>query len=112
NDLGIALDLQGRHAEAQARYRAILARAPHDHAAWVNLALSLSMTGQAAQSVAMLRGPAERADASAKLREDFALALTLDGQEGEARHLLLADLPPDQAQEALAGYHDLGPPAP
>ena len=44
NDLGIAQDLQGRHAEAQASYRRALGIAPEMQAAADNLAKSLALT--------------------------------------------------------------------
>lgn len=46
-DLGIALDLLGKHADAQAAYRQALAVKPDLRAARVNLALSLALDGHA-----------------------------------------------------------------
>ena len=47
NDLGIAQDLQGRHAEAQESYRRALGVAPEMQAASDNLAKSLALTRSA-----------------------------------------------------------------
>ncbi|HSU05816.1 MAG TPA: tetratricopeptide repeat protein [Acetobacteraceae bacterium] len=69
NDLGIALDLLGRHTDAQAAYRHALQTDPGQRAARVNLALSLALTRElsaAVQTLQPLEGetaasPAERA---------------------------------------------------
>ena len=47
NGSGVALDALGRHAEAQERYRRVLAIAPSDRAAQNNLRISLSLAGKA-----------------------------------------------------------------
>jgi len=107
NDLGVALDLQGRHEAAQEAYGKALRLAPNDRAASVNLALSLSLSGQADQSVAMLRGPASQPDATPRVRQDLAVALALSGNPREAEKLLLTDLSPRDAAAALAGYQAL-----
>ena len=50
NNLGIARDLQGRHAEAQQAYRKALAIAPEMADVKTNLGLSLALAGQANQA--------------------------------------------------------------
>src|SRR5277367_1336714 len=55
NDLGIARDLLGHHAEAQAAYRQALGIDSSMHGAQVNLALSMAMAGQADDAAPMLR---------------------------------------------------------
>jgi Flp pilus assembly protein TadD len=55
NDLGIARDLQGRHADAQAAYREALGSDPEMSAARVNLALSLEAERQSTATVQPLR---------------------------------------------------------
>ncbi len=52
NDLGIARDLQGHHAEAQAAYRQALSAAPNLRGARVNLALSLALSGDSSAALA------------------------------------------------------------
>jgi len=54
NDLGIARDLQGRHAEAQTAYRQALAVTPDMEDVKSNLNLSLSLSGRAPQTSASL----------------------------------------------------------
>jgi type IV secretory pathway ATPase VirB11/archaellum biosynthesis ATPase len=107
NDLGVALDLQGRHAEAQDVYEKLLHIDPNNRPASVNLGLSLSLSGQADQSVAMLRGPATQPDATPRTRQDLAVALALSGDKDAAEKLLLTDLSPTDAAAALAGYEAL-----
>ena len=46
NNLGVARDLQGRHAEAQDSYRRALGIDPSSHAAATNLALSIALSSQ------------------------------------------------------------------
>jgi Flp pilus assembly protein TadD len=73
NDLGVARDLQGHHAEAQAAYREALSADPALRSARINLALSLALSGKSndalttAQPIAASPAPtsAERADVSA-----------------------------------------------
>jgi len=108
NDLGVALDLQGKHEAAQAVYARLLNLSPNDRAASVNMALSLSLSGQPVRSVAMLRGAGSRPDAAPRVRQDLAVALALSGNTGEAEKLLLTDLSPSDAAAALAGYRALG----
>jgi len=107
NNLGVALDLQGRHEAAQAEYAKLLRIQPGNRSASVNQALSLSLSGQADRSVALLRGPATRPDATPRMRQDLAVALTLSGNTREATQVLLTDLSPSDAAAALAGYQAL-----
>ena len=67
-DLGIALDLQERHAEAQAAYRQALDAAPDLDAARVDLGLSLALSGDGAAGAQVLRPLAASADARAASR--------------------------------------------
>jgi tetratricopeptide (TPR) repeat protein len=60
NDLGIARDLQGRHADAQTAYGEAIAAAPENRAAQVNLALSLAMSGQPGEAIRCLRWTARK----------------------------------------------------
>jgi hypothetical protein len=64
NDLGIARDLLGKHAEAQTAYRQALAINADLESAKVNLALSMSLSGQAPAN------PANRVVAQAQPRLD------------------------------------------
>lgn len=103
-DLGIALDLQGRHRAAETAYRLALAAHPGLTAARVNLALSLAMQGEGPQAVALLHGLAGDPQAGAKLREDYAAVLTMAGEHSQAAAILAGDLPPPQAAAALRAF--------
>lgn len=104
NDLGVARDLQGHHAEAQAAYRQALAADPQMSAAQVNMALSLAMSGQTGEAVKLLRPMAEEPGAPRGLRHDLAAALAMAGDRTEAEHILSADLTPAAIEQALEAY--------
>jgi Flp pilus assembly protein TadD len=110
NDLGIALDLQGRHAAAQEAYRSALGAAPDMQAAMVNLALSLGLSGQAAQGADLLRPLAAAPDATPRVRHDFAIVSALAGDQQAAAQAFGADLPPDKVRAALRALDAFAPP--
>jgi len=96
-DRGLAYDLLGRHAEAQADYRA--AMAGRDGAeARRRLALSLAITGDKAGALAQLGPLVARGDAAAARCRALILALTGDA-EGARRSLDLR-MPGSGAQMA------------
>ena len=109
NDLGIARDLQGRHADAQTAYRQALGIDPEMSAAQVNLALSLAMSGRSQDAVQMLRPLAEKPGASQQTRHDLAAVLMMSGDKASAAQILSRDLPPDQVQEALKAFASAQP---
>ena len=104
NDLGIARDLQGRHADAQTAYRQALGSNPDMQAARVNLALSLAMAGQGGEAVQLLRPLANGPAASRQMRHDLAAVLVMNGDRSEAANILSKDLSPAEVQQALDGY--------
>ncbi len=107
NNLGIARDLQGKHADAQVSYGEAIAAAPDLRAPQVNLALSLAMSGKAAEAVRIMRPIGERQDATPRERHDLAAVLAMDGRRDEAARLLRADLEGQQADEAISGFQSL-----
>jgi Flp pilus assembly protein TadD len=107
NDLGIARDLQGRHASAQDAYGRALGADPAMRAAEVNLALSMAMSGHAEEAVQRLRKLASDPNASPRLRDDLAAALAMADQPDEAAKLLRGELRPDEIDRAIAGYRAL-----
>ena len=106
-DRGIAFDLLGRHAEAQADYRRVIA-VSGSVAAKVDLGLSLAMSGDTAAAVQILQPIASAPDASARVRQDLAVALVLDGRTDDAQRILLTQMTPEQARAAVAAYRALG----
>lgn len=107
NNLGIARDLQGRHAQAQTAYGEAIAAAPEMRAPQVNLALSFAMSGRGAEAVRIMRPIAARPDATEKERHDMAAVLAMAGQPEEASRLLRGELDGTQADEAVSGYRSL-----
>ncbi|MEO5611554.1 MAG: hypothetical protein ABIT68_02135 [Sphingomicrobium sp.] len=96
-DRGLAYDLLGRHAEAQADYRAALSGSDGDEARR-RLALSLAITGDKAGAIAMLGPLMGRGDAGAARCR--ALVLALAGDVAGARRTLDTAMPGSSAQMA------------
>jgi len=76
-DRGLAYDLLGQHAQAQADYRAALLGRDGDEARR-RLALSLAITGNKAEALSTLSSLMARGDAAAARTRAFVLALTGD----------------------------------
>jgi len=107
NNLGIARDLQGRHAEAQKSYGEAIAANPSMRAAQVNLALSMALSGQPDAAARLLLPLAGGLDASLRERHDLAAVLAMAGRTTEAARLLSPDLQGADLDAALAGYRAL-----
>jgi len=89
---GVTLDLLGRHTQAQASYRAVLAGAPHDIAARNNLALSLALTDQFADAIEIMTSMARSSTATPRIRQNLALIYGLAGDVPHAGALSRVDL--------------------
>jgi len=89
-DRGLAYDLLGRHAEAQADYRMALMGGDRDEARR-RLALSLAITGNKAEAIQTLGPLMARADAAAARCR--ALVLALSGDNEGAKRTIEAALP-------------------
>jgi Flp pilus assembly protein TadD len=74
---GLAYDLIGQHAQAQADYRAALSATDGDEARR-RLALSLAITGKKAEALSMLSPLMARGDAAGARTRAFVLALSGD----------------------------------
>jgi len=106
---GVVLDRLGRHAEAQASYRAVLAAAPQSVAARTDLALSLALTGQYPDALEILEPIARSANATPRDRQNLAFVYGLKGDATAARALGEVDLDAKAAAdnaEFLALAHD------
>jgi Flp pilus assembly protein TadD len=101
NNLGIARDLLGRHAEAQIAYRQALGINPDLESAKVNLALSLAMTGQGSEAIQLLKADASQPGAALRVKHDYAVVLAMAGHRAEAEVVLGQNLPPDQVHQVL-----------
>ncbi len=101
NDLGIARDLQGNHADAEAAFRMALAVHPDLPAAKVNLALCLAIRGQTAEAVELLRPLADGTGASQKVRENYAAVLAMAGERDQAQRILADNMKASEVVPAL-----------
>jgi Flp pilus assembly protein TadD len=109
NDLGIARDLLGHHAEAQAAYRQAIGIDATMHGAQVNLALSLAMAGRAEDAVPMLRPLADAPNATRNVRDNMAAVLAMSGDRSGAQNILAQNLPPEQVDQAIAIFTAASP---
>jgi Flp pilus assembly protein TadD len=89
---GVALDMLGRHEEAQMSYRAALAASPYSVAARNDLALSLALTGQFSEAVDILTPIAKSTTATPRVRQNLALIYGLMGDSSRAAEVSRADL--------------------
>jgi Flp pilus assembly protein TadD len=102
---GVACDMLGRAADAQASYRAALAISPDDQSTRNNLGLSLALSGDYDQAIAILRKLTLEPGATPRMRENLSLALGLKGQKDDAARVSHGDL--DQASiDANQQYFD------
>ncbi len=85
---GVALDLMGRHPEAQESYRRAQALAPDSISVANNLGLSLLLDGRPDEARAVLEPLARRADANQRVTANYAISLAATGDEAAARNVL------------------------
>lgn len=107
NLLGVSLDLQGRHAEAQANYRRGIELAPDYLALRSNYGLSLAITGPAEEAIAQLVPVAGSRRADARTRQNLALAYAMVGDFENSLQLCRRDLDERSAQRQFAYYMQL-----
>jgi Flp pilus assembly protein TadD len=96
-DRGLAYDLLGQHAQAQADYRAALLGRDRDEARR-RLALSLAITGKKAEALSMLSPLMARGDAGGARCRAFVLALS--GDIAAAKAAIDAAMPGSSAHMA------------
>lgn len=85
---GVALDLMGRHPEAQDSYRRAQALAPNSISVANNLGLSLLLDGRPDEARAVLEPLARRSDAPQRVTANYAISLAATGDEAAARAVL------------------------
>lgn len=107
NSLGVALDLQGRHTEAQQHYLQGLALKPYDVDLASNYALSLALVGRDDEAVARQRDVAASPSATPRHRLNLALALGLAGRMDEAAAVAGGDLDPATLTALIRQYSRL-----
>jgi Flp pilus assembly protein TadD len=101
NDLGIARDLQGHHADAESAYRGAMASQPNMVAAQVNLALCLAIGGRGGEAIRLVQPLADAPEATRKIKEDYAAVLAMAGEREEARRILSTNLAANEVASAL-----------
>lgn len=104
---GVALDLLGRHAEAQQAYNAGLEAAPRNVALRNNLGLSLALAEKHKEALRVLEETARDPKAGPRTRQNLALVYGLAGEMDEAALTARADLQPDTVERNLAYYRAL-----
>ena len=107
NLLGVVLDMQGRHAEAQANYRRGLELAPDDPGLHGNYGLSLAITGQPQAAIALLVPVASGRKATPRIRQNLAFAYAMAGDLSNSLQLCRRDMDEFSAQRQLAYYAQL-----
>ncbi len=111
NNLGVARDLQGKHAEAQKAYQQALDAAPGLASAQQNMALSLAVSGRPQEGVAMLNRLAQSGEGGRKVRDNLGLALAIAGNTAAAGQVLGESMSEADAARAIAAYRTLAAPA-
>lgn len=107
NVMGISLDMQGRNAEAQVRYRQGIALAPDFVPLRTNLALSLAITGQPQEAIALLVPIASGRNADGRTRQNLAFAYAMAGDPQNALLVSRRDLDEASAERQLSYYLQL-----
>lgn len=87
-DKAVALDLLGKHTEAQAIYRQVMVTAPSDTAARNNLALSIMLEGRMASALEMLVPLQDGDTAPPRLRINLGILYAANGNLEQSRRLL------------------------
>jgi len=104
NATGIALDMLGRHAEAQACYRTGIQLLPGDLALRSNLGLSLAIAGQPDEAIATIAPLMGTSSVDGRIRQNLALAYAMTGNVEKALELSRRDLDEQSAQRQLSYF--------
>jgi len=107
NVLGVALDMQGRHAEAQADYRKAIQLAPDYLPTRSNFGLSLAITGPPQAAVAQLAPIATARGSDARIRQNLAFAYAMAGDFENSLQISRRDVDEPSAQRQLYYYMQL-----
>jgi len=105
NSLGVADDMLGDRAGAQAAYRAGLALSPGNLQLINNLGLSLVLAGDFGQGLPILEQVSKDPAATPRMRLNLALAYGLAGQPDKAAQIARADLDAAKVEQNL-GYYE------
>jgi len=105
NSKGVALDMQGRYAEAQQAYRMALEINPDDAVTFdANLSMSYILDGAYDKAIALLLPLLNSPEANSTIRQNLALAYGLNGESDKALKFGLKDLSAKEAEDNLKFY--------
>ena len=107
NAYGVVLDMMGRHAEAQAKYRQGIALAPDYSPLRSNFGLSLAISGQPQEAIAQLAPLAASPAADGRVRQNLALAYAMNGDLESCLQISRKDLDEKSAQRQLSYFMQL-----
>src|SRR5882672_2966283 len=107
NAYGVVLDMQGRHAEAQARYIQGIELAPDYLPLRNNFGLSLAISGQPEEAIAQLTPLATSRGADGRVRQNLALAYAMNGDLENCLLVSRKDLSEQSAQRQLQYFMQL-----
>ncbi len=104
SSLGVALDMLGRHDEAQDAYERALRMAPGDLDVATNLAISLSLSDRHDEAVELMRRTAASPTATVRHRQNLALVYGLANRTEDARAVARLDMDELSVERSLAYY--------
>ena len=104
NALGVAQDLLGDHAAAEATYRQALGVMPGAESVRNNLALSLALQDRFGEALDLLRPLAEGPDSTRRARQNLALVFGLQGDMAAAERISRIDLGGEDLASNLAYF--------
>ena len=107
NALGVVLDMQGRHADAQARYRQGIEVAPDYLPLRNNFALSLAISGHPQEAITQLLPLANSRTADGRIRQNLAFSYAMAGDLENALQVSRKDLDEASAQRQLSYFMQL-----
>jgi Flp pilus assembly protein TadD len=107
NAYGVVLDMQGRHVEAQARYRQGIELAPDYLPLRNNYGLSLAISGQPQEAIAQLTPLASGRGADGRARQNLAFAYAMNGDFENCLQVSRRDLDEPSAQRQLSYFMQL-----
>ena len=107
NAFGVVLDMQGRHAEAQARYRQGIEIAPDFVALRSNYGLSLAISGQPQEAVNQLVPLIGSRGSDGRVRQNLAFAYAMNGDLEASLQISRKDLDEVSAQRQLQYFMQL-----
>jgi Flp pilus assembly protein TadD len=104
-DKGVALDLLGRHADAQDLYRQALLASPNDVSIRNNLALSLMLQGRRQEAQAVLEAIGEADDAPTRVKTNLGVLYAANGDTARAQEITNGQINQDDLMMLAKGLH-------